>query len=94
MEKWFCTNCKQWIEVSSHMCSFKFCPCTPDKMCDFHKRGGYVTHKDEILKSPKEIKATLQQPVPRFHKDPKHCEICAEQHMRLERYRCEKHWEN
>ena len=26
----------------------KFCLCTPDKECDFHKRGGYVTAADEV----------------------------------------------
>lgn len=26
----------------------KFCLCTPDKECDFHKRGGYATKADEV----------------------------------------------
>lgn len=26
----------------------KFCLCTPDNECDFHKRGGYTTKADEV----------------------------------------------
>ena len=28
--------------------SGKFCLCTPDEQCDFHKRGGYTTKDDDV----------------------------------------------
>ena len=34
--------------VCMHCGDYKFCLCTPEKECDFHNRGGYVTTKDEI----------------------------------------------
>jgi hypothetical protein len=30
-----------------------FCKCTAEKECDFHKRGGYVTHEDDIKCKPR-----------------------------------------
>lgn len=48
MSFFFCLHCKKWQDNLMHRCVFRFCACEKDKLCDFHKRGGYTTKDDDV----------------------------------------------